>query len=192
MKFKQIFFSMLMLAGLMFSVSAQCDRTGAKSYFRLQPAAQKAALWQNHLRDVLRSEDLSDVQRGTIIAVKNSISSDTFEEGSDNAYIESLAPTLTANFTKQQQVKFFHSLSLEEVVSSSIVPVSYTKTTSLKLMSLDECDCSHVSALLCDACPKSDGPFGLCQGVSIGCGLLWAFRCDGICTDMPPPPGEGT
>ncbi|MGC4104543.1 bacteriocin fulvocin C-related protein [Ferruginibacter sp.] len=144
-----------------------------KNMYKLLTANEKAVIWKRKFEKALTNKELTAEQKAFITKIKETIDPQLFSQ--DKTYF---IKTLNEKEIKSTAIKLFGistahallcSISNQAVLDASTLNPSLAPQKCTCSKSDDWCD----GALTC----QSAG----CTDTSGGCGLLWAYDCNGNC-----------
>jgi hypothetical protein len=157
-----------------------------KNEFRQKPAATQGKIWRNHIRFALKVEDLSKAQKEIandfLALLKDEVYSTALSAADRTAAFTAISNRITQNFSKEQQVRIFYTLTIEEMKGFSLVPARYKSVEGI-----GSCNCSDIGHPLCDMCIMTGWP-RTCNESDWGCGPGWILACNGRCWNEGDPP----
>ncbi|MCF6294331.1 MAG: bacteriocin fulvocin C-related protein [Flavobacteriaceae bacterium] len=140
--------------------------------FRLLNNESKAFLWKKKINNVLKSQNLTAIQKKLVVELQTYIKASLYNTGSKEYFeldekVKNWASKIEEHFVKEQIVNYFTTLSELNVTNGGPV-----------FEGDNNCACNTSE----DYCLWSTCDSGLeCETSYTGCGILWASPCNGLC-----------
>lgn len=147
--------------------------------------AQVCDIWISKLNQVLTT-GISDSMELMVTMIRDQISPDVYIDGSpSNVYF-------TDTFMNNWAI---NGMSLFDNTAGTLIfytVYDYDPGHNIDIQNVGEGDCNCNRSSVFGACQffGNDCDNDPCEDSSLGCGFIGAFRCNGVCDDVPKPSGH--
>lgn len=140
---------------------------------------EKMRAWNSKFSTLLEQKELNSKQKELIKELQNNLAVSVFSDSKNdekeyfkNIFVAKFLKKIEKEFTLNQANDIFYSLANggePEDDPSILLPPDFKK----------DCNCNQGSLFGCGA--SQNCKIRTCEGLTKGCGFLWAWECNGLC-----------